>query len=258
MVSPTLPSALRVLLTPMMAAQFYAFEQIKNNPGLSDYAKNAISERVDFLMGPLEQEVKQIGLGKPHAQALENATMLASARIEDLKTAYAKSNAAKATAEPADTLGITPQQYTRLADSRKADSALRVSAHVDHEDGKGDRHPDHEDDNDDSGYEEANQIGLQTEYAQLLRLLEQHGQVFPFTPPCLDLRTAVPPPRSNRASRGGVGSFGDQRSFDLGSWAADFLSASQRRPMLPYSPSMKARRPFDDSGMPPFSLRPWT
>ncbi|KAK0276111.1 hypothetical protein LTR91_017150 [Friedmanniomyces endolithicus] len=78
--------------------------------------------------------------------------MLASARIKDLKTAYAESTAAKATAETADTLGITPEQCTQLADSREAGDTLGALAHSSHKDGKGDRQSDYEDDNGDSGY----------------------------------------------------------------------------------------------------------
>ncbi|KAK1825170.1 hypothetical protein LTR12_000459 [Friedmanniomyces endolithicus] len=106
-------------LDPILASAFEV-----NNPGLSDHAKKAIIERVDFLMGPLEQGVKQMGLGKPYAEALENATMLASVRIEDLKTAYAKSNAAKTMAELADTLGITTEQYNRLRPEMPFESRL--------------------------------------------------------------------------------------------------------------------------------------
>lgn len=66
--------------------------------------------------------------------------MLASARIEDMKTTSAKSKAVRTTADLAETLGITLEQYTQLVeDSSKAEAALRVPIHFSRQDNKGDR-----------------------------------------------------------------------------------------------------------------------
>lgn len=52
--------------------------------------------------------------------------MLASARIEDMKTTSAKSKAVRTTADLAETLGITLEQYTQLVeDSSEAGAALQ-------------------------------------------------------------------------------------------------------------------------------------
>ncbi|KAK0342506.1 hypothetical protein LTS16_006058 [Friedmanniomyces endolithicus] len=76
MLDPVRASTLHVLLTPIMAAQIYTVEQIKNilNFTLGDGAKKAIGSKIDCFMKPLKQEAHRIGLRKEYAQLLAPGT----------------------------------------------------------------------------------------------------------------------------------------------------------------------------------------
>ncbi|KAK1074279.1 hypothetical protein LTR74_001203, partial [Friedmanniomyces endolithicus] len=112
---PPITSAFNLLLTQAMAAQLYACGQLKNNAdvAISDSTKNEIMKKVDFFMDPLQQEADRIGLGKEYAQSVKDATLLASACLEDLEAR--KSKAARQT-KLSESLGISQEQYAELVE----------------------------------------------------------------------------------------------------------------------------------------------
>ncbi|TKA25798.1 hypothetical protein B0A54_17586 [Friedmanniomyces endolithicus] len=92
MADPTITSAFNLLLMQTMAAQLYACGQFKDNIELaiSDSSKKTIMKKIDFYMDPLQQEANRIGLGKEYTQAVKDATLLTSARLEDLQAQMSK------------------------------------------------------------------------------------------------------------------------------------------------------------------------
>ncbi|KAK0291720.1 hypothetical protein LTR91_010426 [Friedmanniomyces endolithicus] len=88
--------------------------------------------KVDFFIIPLQQEADRIGLGKEYAPVVKDATLLASARLEDLEAR--KSKAARHT-KLAELLEISQEQYAKLAEEN-SDSGKLVDA--DNKDGKDD------------------------------------------------------------------------------------------------------------------------
>jgi len=122
---PPITSALNLLLTQAMAAQLYACGQIKNNADvvMSDSTKKEKMNKVDFFIIPLQQEADRIGLGKEYAPVVKDATLLASARLEDLEAR--KSKAARHT-KLAELLEISQEQYAKLAEENSDSGKLFV------------------------------------------------------------------------------------------------------------------------------------
>ncbi|KAK0259456.1 hypothetical protein B0A54_02906 [Friedmanniomyces endolithicus] len=120
-----------------MATQLYACGQLKNAAvAISDSTKNEIMKKVDFFIDPLQQKADRIGFGKEYAQSVKDATLLASARLEDLEAR--KRKAARQT-ELSESLGISQEQYAQLVEEVSDSEELFVPvSDVDNQDGKDD------------------------------------------------------------------------------------------------------------------------
>ena len=80
---------------------------------ISDSSEKTITKKIDFFMNSLQQEADRIGLVKEYAQSVKDATLLASARLEDLEAR--KSKAARQT-KLSESLGISQEQYAELVE----------------------------------------------------------------------------------------------------------------------------------------------
>ncbi|KAK1052398.1 hypothetical protein LTR74_016541 [Friedmanniomyces endolithicus] len=120
-----------------MAAQLYACGQLKNAAvAISDSTKNEIMKKVDFFIDPLQQKADRIGFGKEYAQSVKDATLLASARLEDLEAR--KSKAARQT-KLSESLGTSQEQYAQLVEEGSDSEELFVPvSDADNKDGKDD------------------------------------------------------------------------------------------------------------------------
>ncbi|KAK0776791.1 hypothetical protein LTR91_015920 [Friedmanniomyces endolithicus] len=103
---------------------------------ISDSSEKTITKKIDFFMNSLQQEADRIGLVKEYAQSVKDATLLASARLEDLEAR--KSKAARQT-KLSESLGISQEQYAQLVEAGSDSEELFVPvSDADNKDGKDD------------------------------------------------------------------------------------------------------------------------
>jgi len=188
-----LASAFSLLLTQAMAAQLYACGQLKNAAvAISDSTKNEIMKKVDFFIDPLQQKADRIGLGKEYAQSVKDATLLASARLEDLEAR--KRKAARQT-ELSESLGISQEQYAQLVEEGSDSEGLFVPvSNVDNQDGKDD-----DVGNSDSDFEKGSESSCQATPIKVCSLLRRRSsRSLPLPGHCPSRRLRLPKSRSTR------------------------------------------------------------
>ncbi|TKA40240.1 hypothetical protein B0A54_10846 [Friedmanniomyces endolithicus] len=76
------------------------------------YLHTKLTIKIDYFTQPLQEEANRIGMGKEHAQAVRDGTMLATASLRELEHFRSqKEKAVKAKVELSKTLGVSPEQY---------------------------------------------------------------------------------------------------------------------------------------------------